>query len=78
MNRRDAAATAPLATLWGAARWAGRGIRWYVTELMGDGAYRVYLEHHSLHHPDGEPLTERAFWRERMDAQDRDPGARCC
>lgn len=78
MNRTDAAATTPLATLWSVACRAGRGIRWYVTELMGDGAYRVYLEHHGLHHPGEEPLSERAFWRERMDAQDRDPGARCC
>ena len=78
MNRTDAAATTPLATLWSVACRTGRGIRWYVTELMGDGAYRVYLEHHGLHRAGEEPLSERAFWRERMDAQDRDPGARCC
>ena len=59
-------------------RRAGGGIRWYLTNLMGDRAYEVYLEHHAARHPGEAPLTERAFWRDRMDAQDRNPGARCC
>ncbi|QTX06170.1 YbdD/YjiX family protein [Agromyces archimandritae] len=59
-------------------RRAGSGIRWYVTNLMGDTAYRTYLEHHTRHHPGEPPLTEREFWREKMDEQDRNPGARCC
>ena len=78
MRRTDAAARAPRTTPWSVVSRVGRGIRWYLTELMGDGAYRVYLEHHALHHPDEDPLSERVFWRERMDAQDRNPGARCC
>jgi uncharacterized short protein YbdD (DUF466 family) len=57
---------------------AGRGIHWYITNLMGDRAYDAYLAHHRLHHADAPALTERAFWRERMDEQDRNPGARCC
>lgn len=57
---------------------AGRGIRWYVTTLMGDTAYATYAAHHRRHHPDEEPMTERQFWRDRMDEQDRNPGARCC
>lgn len=61
-----------------AALRAGRAVRWYVTSLMGDTAYATYLAHHGRAHP-GEPaLTERQFWRERMDDQDRNPGARCC
>jgi len=56
----------------------GRGIRWYVTNLMGDTAYETYLAHHRRQHPDDEPMTERQFWRDRMDEQDRNPGARCC
>ncbi|MFE5672647.1 YbdD/YjiX family protein [Agromyces sp. NPDC056523] len=56
-----------------------RGVAWYVRDLMGDNAYRVYLEHHAAHHgPEHPPLSERAFWRQRMDEQDRNPGARCC
>ncbi len=56
-----------------------RGIAWYVHNLMGDNAYRVYLDHHLANHgAEHPPLTEREFWRERMDDQDRNPGARCC
>lgn len=54
------------------------GIRWYVTSLMGDNAYATYAAHQRRTHPGAEPLTERQFWRQRMDDQDRNPGARCC
>lgn len=57
---------------------AARGIRWWLTSLMGDRAYETYLEHHRRHHPDDAPLGERAFWRARDDDRDRNPGARCC
>jgi len=57
---------------------AGRGIRWYVTNLMGDSAYATYVAHQRRQHPDEEPMTERQFWRQKMDDQDRNPGARCC
>lgn len=78
-----AAATAATAAAAGVAvehlRRGCRGVAWYVRDLMGDNAYRVYLEHHrtqhGLEHP---PLTEREYWRQRMDEQDRNPGARCC
>lgn len=54
-------------------------VGWYVQDLMGDTAYRRYLEHHHAHHgPEHAPMTEREFWRARMDDQDRNPGARCC
>jgi len=56
----------------------GRGIRWYVTTLMGDRAYDVYVTHHRVHHPGEVPLTERQFWRQRAAEQDAHPGARCC
>lgn len=60
-------------------RRAPGAIAWYMQDLMGDNAYRRYLEHHrSNHGQDHPPLTERAFWRQRMDDQDRNPGARCC
>lgn len=57
---------------------AGRGIRWYMRNLMGDSAYETYLAHHRRQHTDEKPMTEREFWRDRMDEQDRNPGARCC
>ncbi|BAJ74104.1 uncharacterized small protein [Microbacterium testaceum StLB037] len=56
----------------------GRGIRWYVTTLMGDRAYDVYVAHHRVHHRGDVPLTERQFWRQRAAEQDANPGARCC
>ncbi|CAN7204188.1 MULTISPECIES: YbdD/YjiX family protein [Microbacterium] len=76
--RRTDAATTLLRTLLSAAARAGRGIRWYMTSLMGDTAYATYVAHQRRQHPDEEPLTERQFWRQRMDDQDRNPGARCC
>lgn len=77
IDRTDAAPSA-LRALLGAVMRAGRGIRWYMTTLMGDTAYVTYVAHHRRHHPDEEPMTERQFWRQRMDDQDRNPGARCC
>lgn len=76
-NRTDAVAT-PLRALLSAVGRVGRGIRWYMTTLMGDTAYATYVAHHRRQHPDEEPMTERRFWRQRMDDQDRNPGARCC
>jgi uncharacterized short protein YbdD (DUF466 family) len=56
-----------------------RGVAWYVRDLMGDNAYQAYLDHHRTQHgPEHPPLSEREFWRQRMDEQDRNPGARCC
>jgi len=77
VNPTDAATT-PLRALLSAAGRVGRGIRWYMTTLMGDTAYATYVAHHRRVHPGEDPLTERQFWRQRMDDQDRNPGARCC
>lgn len=77
MNRTDAATTL-LRTLLSVAGRVGRGIRWYITNLMGDSAYATYVAHQHRQHPEEEPMTERQFWRQRMDDQDRNPGARCC
>ena len=77
VDRTDAV-TAPLRALFAALGRVGRGIRWYMTTLMGDTAYATYVAHHRRHHPHEEPVTERQFWRQRMDDQDRNPGARCC
>lgn len=78
MTNGTDAATTPLRTLARAAGRVGRGIRWYMTTLMGDTAYATYVAHHHRQHPADEPMTERQFWRQRMDDQDRNPGARCC
>lgn len=78
MSVTDAAPRAWFARLGAVALRAVRGIRWYVTTLMGDRAYDVYLAHHREHHPGEQALTERQFWRQRFAEQERSPGARCC
>ncbi|ALE75581.1 MULTISPECIES: YbdD/YjiX family protein [unclassified Pseudonocardia] len=50
----------------------------FVRELAGERDYERYLEHRARHHPGAPVLSERAFWRERTDRQDRVPSARCC
>ncbi|WP_405374855.1 MULTISPECIES: YbdD/YjiX family protein [unclassified Microbacterium] len=79
MTIRTDAAPATLAQRAGAlVVRALRGIRWYMTNLMGDSAYATYVAHQRRVHPDEEPITERQFWRQKMADQDRNPGARCC
>jgi uncharacterized short protein YbdD (DUF466 family) len=63
------------------AGWAGRsarGIRWYMTSLMGDRAYSIYVDHLAVEHPGQPPLAEREFWVQRYREQEATPGARCC
>lgn len=55
-----------------------RSAHWYVTSLMGDGAYQHYVEHLRRTHPGLEPMSESEFWRDRHRRQDADPGSRCC
>ncbi len=57
---------------------AARGVRWWVSSVMGDNAYERYLEHLAVRHP-GQPVpSEREYWRDRYAAMDANPGARCC
>ncbi|MCL1840172.1 MAG: YbdD/YjiX family protein [Propionibacteriaceae bacterium] len=55
---------------------AGKAVAWYVRELMGDTAYQRYLARFAVEHHDHEPLSEREFWRQRIDNQPMD--SRCC
>ena len=57
---------------------AVRGVRWWVTSVMGDNAHARYVQHLAQHHPGETPPTEREFWRERYAEMDAKPGARCC
>jgi len=53
-------------------------VRWYLREVSGETAYDRHVAHLRRVHPD-RPLPDRAaFWRERMDRRDANPGARCC
>ncbi|GAA3940012.1 YbdD/YjiX family protein [Microbacterium soli] len=73
-----ASAVRPARAVWQRVRGAAAAVRWYVTTLMGDRDYEVFVAHQRAHHPDAEIPTERQFWRDRMADQDRNPGARCC
>lgn len=55
-----------------------RSLRWYVRGLLGEDAYDKYLVHAAAGHPDAAVMTEREFWRDRMDRLDANPGTRCC
>lgn len=60
----------------------GRGfsaVHWYLAELMGQNAYRNYCASYIRKHGDlTGAMGEREFWRDVTDAQDRNPGTRCC
>ena len=71
-------ATRVLRRSWHRVTGLASGVRWYVHELMGDTAYAKYVARHEALHPGVEPLTERAFWRQRTDEAERAPVARCC
>ena len=62
------------ATLRGGARW----LRWYLREVAGESAYDRYVEHARRDHPDRPVRSRREFERQRMDARDTRPQARCC
>lgn len=59
---------------------AVRKIHWYLRGMLGADAYDKYLEfHESAHGADGHPpMSEREFWWDRDDRQDRNPQGRCC
>lgn len=57
---------------------AARGIRWWVTSVMGDNAYARYTAHLARNHPDQPVPTEREYWRQRHAEADANPAARCC
>jgi uncharacterized short protein YbdD (DUF466 family) len=57
---------------------AARGVRWWFGGVMGDDAYRRYVDHLRLNHPDADVPTEREYWRDRHARADASPGARCC
>jgi uncharacterized short protein YbdD (DUF466 family) len=53
-------------------------LRCYLREVAGETAYERHVDHLRRHHPDVASPEWRAFWRERMDRRDENPGARCC
>ncbi len=65
----------------GAGPGRGRGLGWFLRGLLREDAYERYLEHEASHgRGPGDPgvMSERAFWRDSTDRQDREPQGRCC
>jgi uncharacterized short protein YbdD (DUF466 family) len=48
-----------------AGRYMAQGLRL----MVGQPDYATYLAHMALNHPDTEPMTYEAFFRERQDAR---------
>ena len=61
----------------GASRRLGGFGKFFKGILRAD-AYQKYLEHMARVHPDQTPASERDFWRERYDWEERNPQGRCC
>lgn len=64
------------------ARTGLKGFIWFFKGLMGEDAYAKYRAHHRTVQgtPDASqrPMTEREFWRDKMDRQENNPQGRCC
>ena len=77
---RERALTVPatLPVILRGARDGGRRAVGYLRAVMGADAYDRYCAHLASRHPDAEPMSERDFWREHMDWQDKNPQGRCC
>lgn len=61
-----------------AAAMAFRGLTGYLKGVLGADAYQKYSEYQASTGCEAPPLTEREFWRDRMDRQDNNPQGRCC
>ena len=51
-------------------------LRWWVRGITGADAYDNHVEW--CRRTGHEPMSERDFWRDHCDRQDRNPQARCC
>ena len=49
-----------------------------VRRIIGAPDYAAYVAHVKACHPGREPLTEREFVTERLEARYERPGSRCC
>lgn len=62
-------------------RRGGRSVVWFVRGLIGEDAYEKYSAHVAACQAAGgheQPMTEREFWRDLTDRQERNPQGRCC
>ena len=61
--------TAALSRAW-------EGVRWYLREFTGEARWDDYLDHCAAH--GHAPMSRYEFERQRADAAEKNPGARCC
>lgn len=59
------------------ASWSAR-LGASLRRIIGAPDYAAYVAHQRAHHPEREPLCERDFLNERLNARYEKPGARCC
>ena len=50
----------------------------FVDGVLGADKYQHYLEHQARTHPDQKPMSEREFWKDYTDWQEKNPEGRCC
>jgi uncharacterized short protein YbdD (DUF466 family) len=64
-------------------RKGAAGVAWFVKGVLGEDAYDKYRAHYAAAHGESDGsspgmMTEREFWKDRMDRQDANPQGRCC
>lgn len=55
-----------------------RGFVRFFRDVMGEDAYGKYVTFHESSGCTSAALTEREFWKDKMDRQDANPEGRCC
>ncbi|MDO4916494.1 MAG: YbdD/YjiX family protein [Rothia sp. (in: high G+C Gram-positive bacteria)] len=53
-------------------------VSWFANGVLGADKYQKYLAYHRQSGCTEAPMSEREFWRDVSDRQERNPGARCC
>lgn len=69
--------TSAEAIQWVGLRRVWAGIRWYASGVLGGSKYEGYLSWHARQ-GEGEPMSERAYWRHRTEHEESHPEGRCC
>lgn len=52
--------------------------KWFWDGMTGADKYKKYLAHHQASGCKAPPMTEKEFWRDVTDRQDKNPQGRCC
>lgn len=78
MSTRDPARCADDAAVSGPPLRGWARIAATIRTIIGAPDYAAYLAHVRAHHPEREPMGEREFVAERLNARYEKPGSRCC